>query len=34
MPNGKILSVREYALKLNVNPNTIVKAYDILAQEG
>ncbi len=34
MPNDKILSVREYALKLNVNPNTIVKAYDILAQEG
>lgn len=32
-PKDKILSVREYALKLGVNPNTIVKVYDILAQE-
>lgn len=33
-PKDKIMSVREYALKLGVNPNTIVKVYDLLAQEG
>ncbi|MDE7161787.1 MAG: GntR family transcriptional regulator [Anaeroplasmataceae bacterium] len=33
-PKDKILSVREYALKLGINPNTIVKVYDLLAQEG
>lgn len=33
-PNGKIPSVREYALKLGINPNTVVKVYDILNAEG
>lgn len=33
-PKDKILSVREQALKLGVNPNTIVKVYDLLSQEG
>lgn len=33
-PNDKIKSVREYALYLGINPNTVVKVYDILAQEG
>ena len=33
-PKDKILSVREYAIKLGVNPNTIVKVYDLLTQEG
>ncbi|MDE7264105.1 MAG: GntR family transcriptional regulator [Anaeroplasmataceae bacterium] len=33
-PKDKILSVRDYAFKLGVNPNTIVKVYDLLAQEG
>lgn len=33
-PKDKILSVREYALKLGINPNTVVKVYDILEQEG
>lgn len=33
-PKDKILSVREYAMKLCINPNTIVKVYDILTQEG
>ncbi|MDE7213261.1 MAG: GntR family transcriptional regulator [Anaeroplasmataceae bacterium] len=30
----KIASVREYAVLLGVNPNTIVKVYDILTEEG
>ena len=33
-PKDKILSVREYALRLGVNPNTIVKVYDMLCDEG
>ncbi|MDE5546825.1 MAG: GntR family transcriptional regulator [Anaeroplasmataceae bacterium] len=33
-PKDKIASVREYAVKLGVNPNTIVKVYDILTEEG
>lgn len=33
-PKDKILSVREYAIKLGVNTNTIVKVYDLLTQEG
>lgn len=33
-PKDKIASVREYAIKLKVNPNTIVKVYDILSEEG
>lgn len=34
IPGGKITSVREYALQLGINPNTVVKAYDILQEEG
>lgn len=33
-PKEKIPSVREYALTLGVNPNTIVKVYDVLVSEG
>lgn len=33
-PKDKIASVREYAFQLGVNPNTIVKVYDILTEEG
>ncbi len=32
--NDKIPSVREYALELNINPNTIAKVYDLLSAEG
>ncbi len=34
LPGSKIASVREYALSLEINPNTVVKAYDILANQG
>jgi GntR family transcriptional regulator len=30
----KLPSVRELALSLSVNPNTVARAYDILTQEG
>ena len=33
-PKDKIASVREFAVQLGVNPNTIVKVYDILTEEG
>ncbi|MDE5856437.1 MAG: GntR family transcriptional regulator [Anaeroplasmataceae bacterium] len=33
-PKDKIASVREYAFQLGVNPNTIVKVYDILTEDG
>ncbi len=33
-PGDKILSVREYGLKLGLNPNTVVKVYDMLSKEG
>lgn len=33
-PGDKIPSVRELALKLEINPNTVVKVYDILNSEG
>ncbi|MDE5565680.1 MAG: GntR family transcriptional regulator [Anaeroplasmataceae bacterium] len=33
-PGEKIMSVREYGLKLNINPNTVVKVYDVLTNEG
>ncbi len=33
-PKDKIPSVREYAFQLGINPNTIVKVYDILSKEG
>ena len=32
--DGRIPSVREYAVLLEVNANTTVKAYDLLAAEG
>lgn len=32
--DGRIPSVREYAMLLQVNTNTAVKAYDELAREG
>lgn len=33
-PNEQILAIRELALNLGVNPNTIKKAYDTLEQRG
>ena len=33
-PDCKIKSVREFALELGINPNTVVKVYDILTKEG
>ena len=33
-PNSRIPSVREYAVTLEVNTNTAVKAYDLLAREN
>ena len=33
-PGTKIPSVREYALILGINPNTVVKVYEILTNEG
>ncbi len=33
-PGEKIATIRELALTLGVNPNTIKKAYDILEQKG
>lgn len=32
--NERIPSVREYSVMLEVNPNTAVKAYDLLARDG
>lgn len=34
MPNEKIPSVRNMALDLGINPNTVKKAYDILEERG
>ena len=34
LPREKIYSVRELALKLGVNPNTVQKSYDILEEKG
>ena len=33
-PDDKMPSVRQLALTLNVNPNTIQKAYELLEREG
>lgn len=33
-PNEKIPSVRQMALDLEINPNTVKKAYDILEDKG
>lgn len=33
-PDGRVPGVREYAALLEVNPNTAVKSYDLLAQRG
>lgn len=32
-PDGKILSVRELAIQLEVNPNTVARSYDFLKQQ-
>ncbi len=32
-PDGRILSVRELAVQLEVNPNTVMRAYEFLQQE-
>lgn len=33
-PGSKLLSVRELAAELTVNPNTVQKAYRVLEQQG
>ena len=33
LPNKKILSVRELAIALEVNPNTVMRSYEFLTQE-
>ncbi|MDR2084824.1 MAG: GntR family transcriptional regulator [Bacteroidales bacterium] len=33
-PEEKILSVREMAVKLEVNPNTVMRTYDLLQQQN
>ncbi|WP_346236269.1 GntR family transcriptional regulator [Niabella insulamsoli] len=33
MPDGKISSVRELAIQLEVNPNTVARAYEFLKQQ-
>jgi len=33
-PEGKIPSVRDLAAELQVNPNTVMRAYETLQQEG
>ncbi len=33
-PEEKILSVRELAVTMEVNPNTVMRSYDILQNEG
>lgn len=33
-PDERVLSVREYAVLLEVNTNTAVKSYELLANEG
>lgn len=33
-PGNQILSIRELAIVLSINPNTVKKAYDILEQKG
>lgn len=33
-PGGRIPSVREYAALLQVNTNTAIKGYELLAREG
>lgn len=34
MPDGRILSVREYGAKLGVNPNTVMRTYEKLTADG
>lgn len=33
-PGDKIPSVREMAVRLRINPNTVARAYDLLVSEG
>ena len=33
MPNDKILSVRDLGAELEVNPNTVMRAYDLLQNQ-
>lgn len=33
-PGDKIASVREFAMTIGVNPNTVQKSYDILEEKG
>lgn len=34
LPESRVPSTKELALKLGVNPRTVMKAYDVLAEEG
>ena len=33
-PDGRLMSVREYGAKLGVNPNTIMRSYEKLTNDG
>jgi GntR family transcriptional regulator len=33
-PDDRLPSVRELAIRLRINPNTVVKAYDLLVDSG
>ena len=33
-PDGRIPSVREYGAQLGVNPNTIMRTYEVLTSDG
>ncbi len=34
VPDGRILSVREYGANLGVNPNTVMRTYEKLTSDG
>ncbi len=34
VPDGRILSVREYGASLGVNPNTVMRTYEKLTSDG
>ncbi|QEH43888.1 GntR family transcriptional regulator [Chitinophaga sp. XS-30] len=34
LPDGKVPSVRELAVSLEVNPNTVMRSYEYLQQQG
>ncbi|HEV2355272.1 MAG TPA: GntR family transcriptional regulator, partial [Puia sp.] len=34
LPGEKILSVRDLAVELEVNPNTVMRSYELLQEQG